>query len=436
MSSRRFRIHTWIGKGGERRCFLKSFESGLPHLTSLYYVTAKIRNAGLSLSAMQSAYASINVLLDHCVSRDIDLLGRFERGEFFDSVECEAIRRAARKDYGRSRRDDRMAVVGIAHGKKGYRAPEKQVTFGVEYTRLTDIANYVMWLGQDACKHSSTPEAAGAIDRMGKNILALRPTSKKQLNDDELGKGQKGISDEQAKLLVDMLLPGSSLNPFEDPGVQLRNYVLVQILRMLGKRQGEVLNVWVSDLDRKDHLLSIARRADEPKDSRTRQPLVKTKAHTLALDPRITALLLKYILIRRQVPGASKHPYLFVVHKPGPTLGQPLSIEALKSLFNRIRAADARLSAVTRHDLRHTFNRHLSEAFDRSIELISDGQQQRIRANLNGWQEDSEMSKVYNKRHTSRKSRQYGLQTQAALFSEKGAEPSGPASMTIDESTT
>lgn len=259
--SKQYKLETYRWLDGERFCHLLDVEAGLPHQLSLLYVTAKIRNKGLSLSAMQSALNAIHVLLIHFQAHDIHIEQRFSRG----------------------------------------------------------------------------------------------------------------------------------------------------------KRKSEVLNIQARDIDPRRQQLSIVRRPDSKLDPRIDQPRVKTREHTIAVTREVIQLYQDYLVHRRGVPGASKYPHLLVNHKAGPTQGQPMTKGALEEVFRTIKQSEPRLSHLHPHLLRHHFNDKLSETFDKRTGERNEDEETKVRANLNGWSEQSEMAKVYNKPHIDRKAREAGLKTQETL---------------------
>jgi integrase len=249
---------------------------------------------------------------------------------------------------------------------------------------------------------------------MQTSLLTLRGREKGRNEDiDET----KGLRREQEKLLMEVVTPGSEHNPFSGQDIQVRNELIVRMLRYLGIRGGELLNICVDDIDFKRNEVVIRRRADEKGDPRLRQPLVKTRARRLPLDDHLASLLRFYILqVRRRIPNSAAYPYVLVTHKSGPTQGRPMSIEAYKLVIRRIASSHPLLANFSGHDLRHTWNDHFSEFMDNKAEPESEAMQARIRENLMGWTEGSETAKDYNKRFIRSKGRAVGLELQEAAY--------------------
>lgn len=417
---KQYKLETYRWPDGERFCHLLDLETGLPHQHSLLYVTSQVRNGGLSLAAMQSAFNAIHSLLIHFRKEQIAVEQRFTQKSYLTSVECDYVRRAAQTHMGPESKA-RSNVVPLAAGKRGYKPPPKTVASATAYIRLTEIANYLKWLAVDLGGATISSEHFFEIERMRANILRLRPTVRSLSLDPE----RSAWSAEDDLLLQEIITPGSPRNPFKTIGTQTRNYLAIQIMRVTGKRKGELLNIQARDIDARRQQLNIVRRPDSKVDPRLDQPRVKTREHTIAVTPEVIQLYQDYLSHRRKVPGASKHPYLLVNHKAGPTQGQPMTKGALEEVFRTIKQLEPRLSHLHPHLLRHHFNEKLSEQFDRRPDPRNEDEETKIRANLNGWSENSEMAKVYNKRHISRKSRDLAIKTQNVLINIMHGEQEG-----------
>ena len=66
-------IQTFVKSDGERHCLLVNSLTGLPQFFPNLFVTTQIRNASLSLSAMESVLVSISVLLHFCAKNNIEV---------------------------------------------------------------------------------------------------------------------------------------------------------------------------------------------------------------------------------------------------------------------------------------------------------------------------------------------------------------------------
>ncbi len=295
-----FRLQTYRLPGGEARAFLLD-SVGVPDSYSTLYVTATIRNAGKSVATQEAALNSINVLYLHCQEHEILLPDRFRRGEFLDRWEVEALRSTVQRNFG-PERQALAKLVELAKVKKGHAYALAPVDVTTQRQRLSYIAAFLRWLAHEMSARRENSRSV-AIVAMCEHILAVRPNSKRRGEHLDKNKFTKA----QNETLNQLIEPDSPSNPFKRE-LQLRNKLLIYLLRSLGKRRGEVLNLRIADIKLREQRIDIVRRNDDPADPRTRQPLVKTREHSVPLYPELQALIEKYTAQRRTVPGARKHP--------------------------------------------------------------------------------------------------------------------------------
>jgi integrase len=247
---------------------------------------------------------------------------------------------------------------------------------------------------------------------MKKGFESRRPSAKGR---NQVGR-EKGLTLEQENLLFKIVKPGSERNPFKDRATQIRNQLLLMLLRHLGIRSGELLNLRVSDIDWAKNQIVIARRADEKNDPRRRQPLVKTLDRRLPVKETLIQMMHDYVTkFRRKIPGARNRDYLLVTHKPGPTLGQPMSRSTLTKVINMVAASDLSLKDFHAHEMRHTWNNRYSEHMDNMEEAPNPEEQERQRSYLQGWKPNSGTSAIYTERFIREKAIEASLKLQDGI---------------------
>lgn len=215
---------------------------------------------------------------------------------------------------------------------------------------------------------------------------------------------------------MDLIRVDNINNPFKNRAVRIRNKLMFEILYSTGCRSGELLSLQIDDIDFFDNRISIKRRHDVQYDPRTRQPVAKTLERTLQVSEALIQTLRSYIIeIRSGIPGANKHPILFVTHKPGVYSGRPLSDASFRNRILKplILTNPTLFSEITRHGFRHNFNYRLSRRIDahnrfvredpeqakiENKSLINEKQEIQIRKQLNGWVSDKS-AEYYNRRH-------------------------------------
>lgn len=386
----KFRTETYKMESGERCCLLVD-ELGMPVFFPTLYITTRLRNAGKSVATAEQCLSGIKILLEFCGNENINLDERIRTGIFLNSCEIDAIR-----DSCQTRRQA-AKIVNVRPLKRGYVPPIPKVKTATTYLYITHIANYLEWLCRYHLQDQRfTKETARRIDAFVAGVRERRPFIKgRNINDEAF----RGISEAQERLLFDVMFPGNPNNPFSDPGVQVRNYLIVKLLRLMGPRGGELLNVQIRDFDFTHNQLRIVRRPDAPEDHRTNQPRVKTQQRVLPLAPSTMAEVRCYIVeVRKRIPNAARDPYLFVAHKSGPTQGRALSISSLHEMFHVIAAAHPELKGVTAHDLRHRWHVVYSETMDAQSEK-SYAEVEQWRNMLAGWTVGSSQGQHYAARH-------------------------------------
>lgn len=200
---------------------------------------------------------------------------------------------------------------------------------------------------------------------------------------------KEGLSPEGRTALLALIEVGAPGNPWL-PHVQERNKFIVQLMYELGLRRGEVLCLRVEDvkLTADGGFLRIMRRPQDNADPRRSKPQVKTLGRELAISPGLRDVFVSYLRLRRKIGGARKHSFLFV----DSVYGVPLGVSSITKLFKRLRAADATLSSLTAHTLRHDWNDRFSELSDRAAPrrtAVDARNEERIRAYAMGWSNEA-----------------------------------------------
>lgn len=394
-------IKNFVLQNGERYCLLLDAKTHLPLFYPNLYLTTQVRNKSLSLSAMVSALVGIQVLHECLREQGICLEKRFSEYDFLKIHELDAIRDYCQKKFKTSKRH-------LFQMKS--RSPSAiKVSKESEYSRLSSIAAYTQWLASILCLRRDK-NVSVQVGEMVAGLKSRRPFQKRK---NESSHEDKALDEKQIHLVFEVFRPGSQLNPFEGGDVQVRNRLIFLILFHLGIRGGELLNIRIRDFDFSKNHLVVARRADEKKDTRVYQPLVKTLDRRLPLKETLSREVHDYVVkIRKKIPNANRHDFLFVTHKSGPTQGQPLSISAYKKIIETVRLTSPDLANLTGHKLRHTWNDLFSKKMDAMEKIPSEENQEQIRSYLMGWKDGSGTAAIYNKRFIKNKAHEASLQLQ------------------------
>ena len=380
---------------GERYCLVVDRTTGLPIYHPNLFITTQLRNKSDSFSTMLSAANNIAIFLRFLDDRDINLEKRVVCRELFETHELDDLR-----DYTQ-RRFSKVADEGCYVGNEGV------VSSITHYMRLTTIAQYISWYANHLIKQPSTVEAR-QIKRVETQIKARRPVKKGRNRDQD-----RSLNDDQLEVLFEVIKVGSELNPFGEQ-IQRRNRLMILILYHLGIRGGELLNLRVSDIDFSKQQLKVVRRADDKNDPRVQEPNAKTLERTTLLGEILSKEIHEYITKdRRKVTNAKRNDFLFVTHKEGPTVGQPISKSSYYKVLNIVKTVSPDLYKLTGHKLRHTWNRKFSEKMDSMDEPVSEEKQEQFRSYLMGWKQGSGTAMHYNKRFIKEQAQKAALALQS-----------------------
>jgi integrase len=199
-------------------------------------------------------------------------------------------------------------------------------------------------------------------------------------------------------------------------------------------RSGEVQSLRIDKMDLYSDKPSIrvVRTHNDPHDPRSNQPVAKTLERNIPISHELVKSIDEYIRRRAQIPGANRHPYLFVTQRKGPTLGQPISDA---TFYGRVFKAAINLmpdyfAGVTRHKVRHNFNDRLSDKIDEinrlakvnpDIQEINEKKEIQIRQQLCGWKSEDTPA-IYNQRHIQKVAREALLEDMNAQLGVKKDE--------------
>ena len=219
----------------------------------------------------------------------------------------------------------------------------------------------------------------------------------------------------EVERMFQVIDPASPENPWKNEHARVRNQLIIWWLQSLGLRKGELLTIRLSDIDLRSNQVLIARRADDPTETRRDAPNTKTKDRQLALGDHLANLTRAYILgARKQVRNAKRSPYLIVATGTG----RPLTLGAVNKLFVELRTRVPGLpEELSPHLLRHNWNDDFSELMDER--KIAPEEEERLRKQQMGWSDNSTMAGVYTRRHVQKKSDEASLALQEKLHTQQ-----------------
>ncbi|MEH6534673.1 MAG: site-specific integrase [Photobacterium frigidiphilum] len=353
-------------KSGERYAFLLG-EDGVPDFWVTHFVTQKLR--------MTKAATSIEQYL-----KDIKHLKRWEEINGRDLLEEIYNGKVPNLDdinklkehcsYQAKVVKDKPASNVVDMGKFHLSKLQDKPTIGKSQyiSRIAHIAEFLHFIGQERLKHKpAAAELFEALDKMKARLKSGKPKGKSK----KVFLDKSGIPDDVFDDFVEVAKPDSHYNPFKNPVIKFRNYLIVQVLYETGFRCAELLALRISDIgtDIDNPTLSVVRRHDSKDDPRLKEPTAKTLGRAVSITKELRDLLNTYIKIHRNDTKVAKtHPFIFVSHKDKEghyQSGQPLIQQTINDIFKSIKGVNPeRFWAITPHSYRHYFNDQLSDQID------------------------------------------------------------------------
>lgn len=400
-------------ENGER-CSVLQRVGGLPvHEVTLFLDGMRIRNR--ASATLHNACKAVAVLYEEMDAAGINLIERFEKGEFLSMRELTRVSHAVRV-FKASHDPDEIdfkacnvvSIRSVQPRRTKFEVEALVVGQETVASRLRYIAKFLEFLSRYV-RQDLSKDLARELDRAtqtGLNTLnALTPSVSKK---NALGQ-REGLSRDEQEKLEDVVHPASHLNPWEREYVRHRNHIIVKLLLATGMRQGELLGLRIADFSPQTQKIKILRRPDKKDDFRKVEPNVKTLEREVALSPSMSKLLSQYITVHRQsIKAARKWPQIFVSEE-----GQPLTGSSIEKMFQRLRSTLPECSVkLTCHVMRHTWNERFSEYADEAG--ITDAEEGRARADQQGWSSPNS-ARFYLRRHTRKKAHEMSLEMQKQL---------------------
>lgn len=379
---------------GERMVLLVDRHTNFPHPDATRYILSTMRPRGLSVNSMRARLQAIAVGLEFLKERCANWPDRVLSGQFLDYSEALTLLERCRVD-----RHTGTRLLNPISARSSYSA----------------IIEYLTWLARPLISGVVTADrqiyVSSALVDFRSMALGLAMYRSNNSVKDAVG---LGLTNEQRKLFMSAITPGSAENPFAQAH-QYRNYVLLMLHYHLGCREGEMLSLKIKDIDFSSTpaTITIHRRHNDPEDPRRRQPVAKTRARLLEVSDDLAALLRCWILLhrsdRRRYPQARKHPFLAVNR-----FGAPLSLRGYERIFAALRKRHSALHALASHLLRHDWNdRFLAQAQAANTDPI---EVEKDQIYAMGWSDHSKMPQRYGRRAIRRSTGTKMLQMQQKAF--------------------
>lgn len=388
-------------------------DDGIPDYWTTLFVTVTLRPR-LTASAIENTLRNILHLRLWEEFTQRDLASELSRGDFLSDEDIFSLRDHCMQDARSIRKwmsikkNEHVTSMSRSHPV----APRTIDRISKEHfsNRISHISHFLHFTARTMLRRRENQVALKQlIEDTKRRLLAVK---QKVVKKSSGGYGQEYRVPPPASFekLIASVKPDSPDNPYEDQNIRIRNSLMFDLMYESGVRSGELLALRIGDIDYHEGAVSVVRRHDDPDDPRTKQPVAKTLPRTIPISLPLARGLYDYVMkIRNHIPGANRHPFLFVTHKSGEFSGRPISDTTFR---NRIMKAATKIfpdifDEIKRHGFRHNFNYRISnrvDAINRAAELdpkiapINEKQEMQIRKELNGWSSDKS-AEIYNKRH-------------------------------------
>ena len=388
----------------------------LPILIPFIYVQLKLRHrayntAAAHLRAIQAFYA-------YAKSRDLDI------DEAILACHFEAIL-ALLDGYAIWLQSGRHADNLIARIGKAGTVLFQQISSRTRDQYLRLLKKYLSWCVTRyiprARQNSATQADINVVFADGADVIERRFESH-IINARPDRTRYRSLTDTQLQIVHTLIRPGAAENPFPER-LQLRNWLMIELLLETGIRRGELLKLYTTDINKGSQhaYVSINDREHDPRDPRVEEPALKTHGRTVGISAQLYEVYERYIQrdrrpLRDGKPMKLLYRYLFISDR-----GRPLSIRALSNVLDRLfltieLAHPGLLPTLSAHDFRHTFADHflayLVEKRGHDLERATDELRR-----VCGWSETSTMPRRYAGRYLAESANLHNAQRSSAAWS-------------------
>lgn len=420
MTRSAYQVKIVMAANGERLPMLTGMD-GLPLFEPTIFAITQIRARNRAANTIGNSLRAILVFYLFLDLHSIDLWERLADGRLLAMTEIEDLVRLCRlpveeitalSDQRRSNSLARSVASMESYRQRAANGIPKEVVPTFAATRLRCIRDYLQWLVTDrSSRFDGRSDYRASLEAAG-NLVVGAIDARLPTGDGRGHLGEReGLDSESVKELLRVIDPDSPDNPWRDEHSRVRNQLIILWLYFLGLRRGELLGVCISDVDFRKGSVIVARRADNPHDSRKNQPNVKTRAREIPLSQLLQDKTSSYVMkYRAALPAARKHGFLFVASNSG----VPLSIPSFAKIFNVLRAKCPSLPRnLFAHLLRHTWNDRFSEEMDKRG--VGEETEKKTRSYLMGWSETSGTAATYTRRHVRKKAQEASLKMQTDM---------------------
>ncbi|NCC22325.1 MAG: site-specific integrase [Alphaproteobacteria bacterium] len=344
---------------GERLPILLEPGSAVPDFWAMLYVLVRARR--LAQNTITNHLHAVRHLRAWERYHGRDLATEFHRGRFLSEGDIRSLADHCAYDTEAFRlwTQHEMRCAGGRHATAFPKnvldipvsAPIPVVSPHTQYHRMTVVTWYVDFVARATSR--AGPRAATAHAEIRRMVATLQ-NNRPRASPGRTSSRRDHISASAFEQFRSFAHPAHASNPFRSDEVKLRNHVIVSLSYELGLRPGEILALWVEDIDTGPYpTVQIERRHNHPLDPREHQAVAKTQPRLLRISDELAAAVYSYVQIRSHHPIAESHPILFVAAKP-PWSGHPLARKSFDNIYRSLANQNPDdLSQITPHAMRH-----------------------------------------------------------------------------------
>ena len=349
----------------------------------LYYEFSEVRSSvfsvlkwvtfqRLSFSTLKRQLYVLNTFYNYCATRRIDLERLLETGSFNDVA----------KNF-----QDFSCYTSVQE------INGKQISAESLNQKIMTLKNYLFWV-LNHCNSSNVDSYAFEIIKESVAMLQAKEQSSFYT--------YKSINKHNLIALKKYYQSSSKDNPFS-PALQLRNFLIIEIMLMTGCRKSELLKLKTTDIieNEESYYLNFQDNTIDKNDNRPELGF-KTYGRIIEIPKELWESINLYIDSSRRINHSvpMTHLYLFTSK-----INKPISVSSIDKTFSTLKSASSLLQ-LSAHSLRHTFvNDKLAYLIEK--EKLDMEQALDILRYLCGWSNSSRMPERYARQYVSKLGNSY-----------------------------
>ena len=310
-----FTVKTVLCANGERLPTLLHSNNGMPDFDATLWVVTSLRSQNVASATIEQALRSIKILYLVLQSKKIALSERLREGRILDPAEIELICKAAKQTTSTTAseaiKQEKTEPHRIAKGvvslekfrlRMTTRDNNIDVDSGTTAIRMSYIRAFLNWRINREIFRANGEKKTDLL--MLRNLVDAEMKSKSPSTPGRATISTRTGIDRQAQtLLLAVVTPDHSQNPWTGEFIKSRNQLIVNLLIALGVRRGELLGMRINDIKPRSQDVEILRRPDDITDPRLNESNTKTRDRVLR--PASDAARRRTLAAHRDALGAT-----------------------------------------------------------------------------------------------------------------------------------